>query len=321
MPHTCLIDQSNHDTVEALHKHLQFKLKVRQNVYYPQYHARTDLFTGEPIPFKSRDQYLSAEFLSKANLRSWIGKNPTKGREWAVRWLDERRRSKGLTYPPTQVELQSLLCPSIHYYDRVGGYNAICRELGYTIRFDSGLTVTNPSLVDRTVVVDTREQLPLDLPARTVRAKLNCGDYGLEPVHDQGIYIERKSLNDFIGTLSDRQCREGDDNSSNLARFTREVARAQECGSYLILLVETPIDQALHFDDLPELSRIKISPDHVFKNLRDLLCRFDNLQALFVADRSEAARAVVKLLAAGSSVKQVDLQYAYESGRLNLGDT
>jgi len=310
---TCLIDQTEHATLEDLHKYLQFKLKVKQADYYTKYQPRKDWLTKEPIPFKNREQYLAAEFLNRDNLNKWIAANPAEGREWVVRWLAKRRDEKHLAFPPTQVEMASLIAPTIHSYER---YNVLCVEIGYEIRFDGVLDIKSlPPTAS--IIVDSREQKPLTLSVPTIRDKVNCGDYSLDPDHDLGVYIERKSLNDFVGTLSDRKTR-GED--SNLDRFTRELERAQECGAYLIVLVEDTLERTLDFDSLPEFSKLKISPDHIFKNLRDLLHRFVNLQALFVNGRGEAARAVVKLLAAGSSVKKTDLQFSYESGRLYLKD-
>lgn len=65
-----------------------------------------------------------------------------------------------------------------------------------------------------TAVIDTREQLPLDLsPLQTTRGTLATGDYsvvGLEAV----VSIERKSLSDLLGCVGgDRE------------RFDREVQR------------------------------------------------------------------------------------------------
>jgi ERCC4-type nuclease len=65
-----------------------------------------------------------------------------------------------------------------------------------------------------TAIIDTREQLPLDLsPLRTTRGTLTTGDYsvlGLESV----VSIERKSLADLLGCVGgDRE------------RFDREVQR------------------------------------------------------------------------------------------------
>ncbi len=70
----------------------------------------------------------------------------------------------------------------------------------------------NPESV--VAVIDTREQLPLDLsPLQTVGGTLSTGDYsvrGLEHV----VAIERKNLSDFLGCIG--QHRE---------RFDREVQR------------------------------------------------------------------------------------------------
>ena len=309
----CLIDDSKHLSLLDLHKYLR-RLGVNQQDYYLKYHARKDRFSGELLPFVKGnvEKYLSSEFLNKDTLRKWIAANPTKGREWAIRWLANRRSDKSLTFPPTQVELHSLLCPTKHYYDRVGGYNEICKSLGYQINLDG---VMLPSLLPAGshIIIDTRESRPLDIVGKTVRAKVNAGDYALDTAHDQGIYVERKSLSDFVGTLSDRRTR-GDD--SNRDRFSRELTRAKEVGAYIVMLVEEPIETALHFDTASSLSHVKVSPEHIFKNLRDFLHEFDNFQALFVNGRSEAARAVVRILGAGEVVKKVDLQHVYERGEL-----
>ena len=65
-----------------------------------------------------------------------------------------------------------------------------------------------------TAIIDTREQLPLDLtPLRVVRGTLTTGDYsvvGMENI----VSLERKSLDDLLGCIgSDRE------------RFDREVQR------------------------------------------------------------------------------------------------
>ena len=309
----CLADNSEHADLAALHKHLR-TLGLKQSDYYHKHHPRFDLFSGEPVPFVtgSVEKYLSTEFLSKESLRKWIAANPSRGKDWAIKWLSDRKTSKNLVYPPTQVELHSLICPTRHYYDRIGGYHEICKSLGYQIALDG---VMLPSLLPpgSSIIIDTREQLPLKIIGRTIEARLVCGDYGLDVDHDRGIYIDRKSLNDFVGTLSDRKTR-GDD--SNRDRFSRELARAKEAGAYLVMLVEAPIEHALQFNRISSLSHVKVSPDYIFKNLRDLLHQFDNFQALFAKDRDEAARAVVRILGAGEIIKKVDLQFIHEKGEL-----
>ncbi len=64
------------------------------------------------------------------------------------------------------------------------------------------------------------------------------------------------------------------------------------------------------------MKHVKVQPEHIWKNLRDLFHRFPDFQALFVSGRVEAAKAVPALLSMGTAVKTFDLQAAYESGEL-----
>lgn len=308
----CVVDASWHASRDDLHKHLR-KLKIKQEVYYQQHAPRRDLCTGEVIPFKApAERYLSLDFAHKNNLHRFVKEQPAAAREWAKVWLSRRKADKGLLYPPLQIELRTLMAPTIPEFDLLGGYGTICRELGFTIRFDKAVPAGRP--LECPVIVDTREQNPLKLAIPTIAGKVNCGDYALPGAHDKGIYIERKSLSDFISTLYDRETREGD---SNLARFTRELERAKELSGYLILLVESDINQALGFDHLPHI-HAKVRPEHIFKNLRDLLQRFGDFQALFVAGRREAAKAVPDLLSMGETVRGFDIELAYELGKLRF---
>lgn len=66
------------------------------------------------------------------------------------------------------------------------------------------------------IVIDTREQRPWEFPdyVQTVIGTLPTGDYALEG--DRGFAIERKSLDDFVGTLF-----------SGWERFQREIGRME----------------------------------------------------------------------------------------------
>ena len=65
-----------------------------------------------------------------------------------------------------------------------------------------------------TAVVDTREQLPLDLsPLRTVEGTLTTGDYTVQAL-ESVVAVERKSLPDLLGCIGVER-----------ERFDREVQR------------------------------------------------------------------------------------------------
>jgi hypothetical protein len=311
----CLIDDTDHEDLEALHKYLR-KLKIKQEEYYTKYLPRFDKWTGKQIPFTNLERYLNTEFLHKNNLKAFVKTGSEESKEWSINWLAKRKEEKGLTYPPLQAELRTLMAPTIPYYEYIGGYNEICKNLGYQIRFN-GQPPKEINKLQSPIIVDTREQTPLKINHDTVSKSLVCGDYGLAESHDKGVYIERKSFTDFINTLSDRENKKGD---SNFARFNREIERAGETGAYIIMLVEHSISECAAFDSIPflriQLGKLKVTPDHIFYNLRSLIKKYNNFQPLFVKNRTEAADAVVNLLAMGDAVKTFDIHLAYEQGKI-----
>lgn len=312
----CHIDNTEHPDLDALHAHI--KPLMKRETYYLTYHRRKDLLTGEDIPFKTIEQYLSTDFLNKSNMRKWIQQNPEKGRAWAIDWLKKRKESKNLIFAPTQAELRSLECPSMAYYDRVGGYYNITNELGFAPRFVDETPVFGRDISEATLIQDTREQNPISLSLKTEVRKLDAGDYGLAAPYDQGIYIERKSLNDFVGSLSLRKIerkKKGED--SSYERLSRELERAQNSGHYIIMLVEASIDDAMNFNKLDWMKYSKVAPAHIFKNMRDLLIKYPLcFQVIFANGRADTARKMIRLFQMGEQVKRVDLEYAVERGLL-----
>lgn len=68
------------------------------------------------------------------------------------------------------------------------------------------------------VIIDTREQMPWSFPedkVRAVRGTLSTGDYALEG--DDKFAVERKSLDDFLGSIS-----------SDWDRFLKEIERMEQ---------------------------------------------------------------------------------------------
>lgn len=310
----CKIDQSQHDSFESLNLYLR-RFKIKQADYYTEYEPRFDLLTKEVIPFKDISQYFSQDFVDKRNLKKWLKENLEEGKKWAIEWLKKRKENKGLIYAPSQVELKSLSCPTILYYDSVGGYYNICKELGFLDRYLDQVPIFNQLPKKTSVVTDTREQLPLTFQLKNKNKKLEVGDYGLSGKNNKGIYIERKSLADFANTLNARKIeRKGGDDSS-LRRFDRELTRALDLNNYIVMVVESTLSDALSFDYLPQMKWTKVKPSHVFKNLRDMLTKYPlNFQAVFVDGRLDAANKIIKIFEMGEQVKNIDLQYAAEKG-------
>jgi len=301
----CKIDNSKHESLNSLHRYLcKFKIKVAD--YYEEYYPRYDLGTEEKISYKSYDQYFNQDFLNRNTLKKFIKNKPEDAKKWAIDWLKKRKDKKKSIYPYSQVELKSLVCPTMNFYDFIGGYYGICEELGFTKKFGDEELKFKKLPKDTVIITDTREQKPLKFPYKTKKGTVNCGDYAIDGEKNKNIYIERKSLNDFIGTLS----------LKNLDRFDRELERAKNQDFYIVMVVEQSLSKSLSFNYIPHIKRYtKISPDHIFKNLRDLMDKYAlNFQVLFVESRVEAVEKIIKIFELGDQVKSVDLQYRYEKG-------
>ena len=137
---------------------------------------------------------------------------------------------------------------------------------------------------------------------------LKFGDYSFYDAEKAGnVFVERKSLNDFIGTLS-----------GGFERFEREIERAKEAKAYLVILVEEGLSNAIKFNVMEQIARIgmKVTPEYVFHNVRELIQRHNHIQFLFVKGREEAADMIQKLFSYGEQIRQVDLQYRYDTKNL-----
>ena len=115
----------------------------------------------------------------------------------------------------------------------------------------------------RTIVIDTREKRPWAFPewAKTRIGTLATGDYALEG--DESFAIERKSLDDFLGTVF-----------GQWARFQRELQRMDGWVAKVIV-VEANLAQFCFREQAgcvvaPEHSHSKISPKAVLARLAEL---------------------------------------------------
>ena len=132
------------------------------------------------------------------------------------------------------------------------------------------------------IVIDTREQQPWAFRrdmADTCRGTLKAGDYALDG--DDGFAVERKSLDDFVGTVS-----------SGWDRFKRELVRMSEAQfPARVVIVEADwmdvIDR--HYNH-PE-----VSPHFVLLRLAELT--LDGVLVLWCSNRTAAAGLCWKLLA------------------------
>lgn len=295
----CLADNTDHPDLAALHKHLRFKLKMKQGDYYAQFYPRACKATGVPIPFKDHDQYFETGFISPDAMKGWFKSAPrAEAAEYALRMVQNRAVSKGLSFAMGDAELQSLGWPRARFFESLSEYPVRCSEWGLKRRFDYGKAPA-PSFAAKPLIIDTREQDYLAFGGvATARTKLEYGDYALQ--NNQTVAVERKSLADLIGTVI-----------GGYDRFTREIERCQEVGGYLVVLCETDIHSALRFDEIPKIrAHTKVGPQVVFHNIRELSQKYgETVQFSFCHDRLHMTKTIAAVLNWGDAVRGLDLQH------------
>ena len=307
----CKIDGKEFKDEKSLH----FALKgygLNKVKYYQKYFERRDLLTNELINFKTKEQYLNSDFNDKNNMKKWLKQQPAnKAKEYCKNLLIKRKEHKNLKYSPTQIELRTIMSPSIIFYNKIfGNYYSLCSSIDLKNKFNINTEVKNNfknKLSQKDIIyVDTREQSWLKFNTPFEIKTLPFGDYSCSN-NNCNCYIERKSLSDFISTLSVK----------NFDRFKNEIEKAKNNNSYIIVMIEEKLSNALSFQYLPHISKkIKATPEYIFHNVRDLLQQYDNLQFLFVDGRSEMIRVIENIFASDCFYKDFDLQLAYDTKNL-----
>jgi hypothetical protein len=302
----CIECDKDFPSEKSLHAHIKCH-DLRLAEYYQKNFPRKDLHSGDLIKFKSKEYYFSTDFNNRTNLKKWLeAQDDESKKSYCRKALEDRKVKKSLFYSPSQVELRSVMTPPVQYYNKVfGSYASICEELGLRNKFKDLKTeiqeVAPPD--DCVIYIDTREQKPFKFDIPFEIKTLKFGDYALSDREVSGnCYVERKSLNDFIGTMS-----------GGYDRFRREVERAVEQNAYLIVLVERSIEEAMNFNKLPYVSsKVRATPEYIFNRVRALNQDFKNIQFLFAKTKTEAIRLTKKIFFCNQAFKTQDLQLAYD---------
>ena len=159
----------------------------------------------------------------------------------------------------------------------------------------------------RAIIIDTREQKPWVFPEwATVRVgTLKQGDYTLEG--DDRFAIERKSLDDFIGTIF-----------SGWERFKRELERMTRADfAAKVIIVEADFHQlcfsvAENGDLLPpEHRHFNITPQAVMGRIAELA--FMGVEVLFCRDAGHAVMMAYFLLM--KRLEELEKEQAWTNGQ------
>lgn len=266
---------------------------------------KKDLYDGDDLIFKNEDQYFNNDFNSRANLIDYFI-NCNDPLSFCLSFFSKRKSYKNLVYAPSQVELKSFIAPSINVIEkREIDYNQLMKLVSLKSKYDYSIKILDQNKKELIIIQDTREQRPLKFNVKTEVSKLDSGDYSCLAPHFSNVFIERKSLNDFVGTLS----------SKNFERFKSELARAKNLNQLIFIIIESPLSTALKFNTL-DYNFSRVSPEFIFHNMRELIQEFDNCQFLFVNSRAESSRVIEKIFRSGEQIKKCDIQYLYEKGIL-----
>tara|TARA_Y100000361_G_C11117454_1_gene321218 strand:- start:28 stop:963 length:936 start_codon:yes stop_codon:yes gene_type:complete len=303
----CKVCDKVFETERQLHAHLKAH-KLRVAAYYQKYFPRYDLYDQTIIKFKSKDYYFSNDFNSRVNQLKWLKEQPLeKAKEYLQLLLSKRKREKELIFSPCQIELRTVAIPSIVTFEQYfEDYYELCKSLGLHNKYKKikNIEVSGQLNAGHKILIDSREKEPLKFNIPSEVYGLKFGDYTLNDKEMTcNCYIERKSLADFISTLS----------TLNYERFCREIERAGEQDANLIILVEESLSKALSFPFLPHISKkIKATPEFIFHNVRKIIQQYPYVQFLFVKGRKEAVRVSEKIFLSNCIYKSIDLQLAYD---------
>lgn len=309
-PTLCAVDGKDYGTVEELNKAIRWTHKLTQEKYYNKYFPRKDLLTGDFIKFKSVEYYLSNLWNDRKNMNSYLStKNSTEITEIVKQLLTLRKTVKKVLEAPTQVEARTIIFPMPQKLVVKGiDYADIARQVGmktkyaYSLGFD---TLLSTQETGHKIIIDTREQKPLKWKEKFVHTEtgtLKYGDYKDEYCRHKLVF-ERKSLNDYIGTMS-----------RGFDRFRAECARARDDGAGMVVLIEANFNKAQSFN-YGGRSHSQCTPEFIFSQMRKIMKEFSDVQFLFVDGRIEAARVMRLIFSALQNPMKYDLQFSYDLGR------
>lgn len=307
----CEVCNEEFATDKQLHAHLK-KHSLRIAQYYQQYFPRYDLYDNKIIKFKNKTQYFRDDFNTITNLKKWLKEKPIEeSKAYCQNILTKRKHNKNIEYAPSQVELRTVLSPPIQYYNEIFfNYYGLCEKIGFKNKYENPTQIIDGKDYNKEeyqILIDTREQKPLKFDRETVSQKLDYGDYAFSDSEKTcNCHIERKSLSDFISTIS-----------GGYERFKKELDRAKDNEAYLIVLVEESLTNALNFQYLPHISKkIRATPEFIFHRVRDLIQEYPNVQFLFVNGRKESSRIIELIFTCECAYEKIDLQLAYDTKTL-----
>lgn len=294
----CLECDQEFDSERSLHAHIK-KHGLFLHDYYVKHSQRKNLLTNELLPFKNKESYFELDFENISQLYKWCDvADSATVKNYIKTKLASRVSSRNLKFAPNEIELYTSSLPSIDIFKKhFLSYNFVCEEVGVKPLFSDKLPKNfwDFDSTNSVVITDSREQEPLYFPKQIVQ-KLDVGDYALQDYFDY-TFVDRKSESDFKSTLS----------KNSLERFKKELDRCRSMGCYLFIVVEENLKRM----DVANKKSMHISNmKYIYHNMRTIQHEYrDCCQFVFSGSRKNSEYVIPKILKAGKSIWNVDVQY------------
>ena len=291
----------------ALHCHIKVH-NLTLAEYYVKNFQRKNKLTGELLPFKNKSEYFEKDFYNRSELIKWCNTHGDKEevKKYILSLLRSRITSRSLSRGPSHLELKINSLPSLDcYLDHFESYTEACDLAGVKPLFGRRLPVEffeKIDMEDMKIFIDTREQQPLVFENQS-SMKLDFGDYTSSGEYYDYTYVDRKSANDFIGTLS----------LNNIERFKREMERARQMNSYLFIVVEASLAKLESYMRAAKSKKFgphKTNLKFIYHNMREIMHEFAGCcQFVFTGSRENSQDIIKRILFFGRKIWNVDLQY------------
>ena len=102
----------------SLHAHLK-KHSLTVAEYYTKHFPRYNLLTGNPMPFKNKEEYFRKDFSSRKQMNEWLGSQSAdsdKLKSYLIEKAYHRMREKNCNLMPSHIELELCDLPAIKFY-------------------------------------------------------------------------------------------------------------------------------------------------------------------------------------------------------------
>ena len=298
MSYKCKVCGAEFETEKSLHAHLKaHKMYVAD--YYVKYYPRYNKLNGNPLPFKKKEEYFQNDFINRSQLIKWCETAPeSEVKDYIIELGKRRIKRKKYKKAPFYLELLKRQLPDLDLYKKhFGTYTKACEAMGAKPIFYKGMPKEFNEDVDAEVLIDTREQQPLEFPKSKI-LKLDFGDYTLGGNNFSNTFVDRKSAGDFLSTFG-----------GQVDRFKREMQRCVELDSYMYIVIEKPL-ATIEKEAIFTKGKRSAKLGWVLSNLISVQHEFaGHCQFVFTDNRNHSEKIIPKLLSLGGKLWNVDIQY------------